>query len=82
MVTLEVGKTYKTKEGRLVKITKHEPEWNGGMFWGSSCDDKKPEIDYERWTSDARWWSYISGFSMLGYQELRDPKMDFVEQIN
>jgi hypothetical protein len=82
MVALEVGKIYKTQNGRLVKITQFNPEWNGGMFWGTSIDKKKPKIDHERWTPDARWWSYMSPFSMFGYQELRDPDWDFIEQIN
>ena len=82
MIILEVGKTYKTKSGRLVEIIKHDPEWCGGMFWGTSCDGKQPEIDHERWTTDARWWSYLSPFSPWGAQELREPELDFIEQIN
>jgi hypothetical protein len=79
-MTLEVGKKYKTQDGRIVKITKYDPEWNGGMYWGSSIDKKRPKIDHERWTPDARWWSYISHFAPEGYQELRDPDWDFVEE--
>ena len=81
MITLQVGKTYKTRSGRLVKITKHCPEWEGGMYWGDSVDKKRPKLDHERWTPDARWWDYLSSFSMFGYQELRDPELDLVETI-
>ena len=82
MITLEVGKTYKTREGRLVKISKHDRVWLDGVFWATSCDDKQPEIVHERWQPDGRWFSYISAFSQFGYRELRDPDMDIVEQIS
>lgn len=82
---LEVGKTYKSKDGRLVKIIKGNPPidgkrdgWNG-IYWGDSVDKKKPKIDHERYTFEGKWWSYISGFSIVGYQELSDPEMDLVE---
>jgi hypothetical protein len=78
---LEVGKTYKTKSGRLVEIVKHDPEWGNGMFWGNSVDSTTPKLDNERWTPDNRWWSYISQFSMFGHQELRNPELDIVEKI-
>lgn len=81
MITLEVGKSYKTKSGRIIRIIKYDPKWGGGMFWGNSIDGQEPELSYERWTPDARWWSYISQFSLFGYQELRDPKMDIIEHI-
>lgn len=81
MIKLEVGKVYKTKEGRLVKITQHDPVWNGGMFWGTSVDKKRPKIDHERWTPDARWWSYMSVFSGFGGEIIRDVEMDFVEEV-
>lgn len=82
MITLEVGKTYKTKQGRLVKITKHDPLWHAGVFWATSCDGKKPEIHHERWQPDGRWFSFICSFSQFDYQELRDPGLDLVEQID
>jgi hypothetical protein len=81
MINLQVGHKYKTKSGRLIEITKHCSEWNGGMFWGTSVDKKKPLIDHERWTQDARWWSYISPFSEFGYQELRNEEWDLVKEI-
>lgn len=81
MITLEVGKKYKTRDGRIVKLTKHDPDWEGGMYWGSSIDKKRPKIDHERWTTDARWWDYLSSFSPVGYKELRDPDWDLVEEI-
>lgn len=79
---LEIGKTYKSKDGRLIKIINGNPPiegkrdgWNG-IYWGNSVDDKEPKIDMERYTFDGKWWSYISQFSSFGYKELSNPKMD------
>jgi hypothetical protein len=84
---LEIGKTYKTKDGRLVEIIKGNPPidgkidgWNG-IYWGNSVDGKEPKLDHERYTFEGKWWSYISQFSMLGYQELSNPKMDLFEIV-
>jgi hypothetical protein len=84
-IILEIGKTYKNNSGRLIKITKGSPPidgkrdgWNG-IYWGESVDNKKPKINAERYTFEGKWWSYISGFSAFGYQELYDPKSDLVE---
>lgn len=88
---LEIGKTYKSKDGRLVQIIKGEPPLNGkidtsfgiggwkGIYWGNSVDGKEPKLDYERYTFEGKWWSYISQFSMSGYQELSNPEMDLLE---
>ena len=86
-IILEVGKTYKSRDGRLVKIIKGNPPIEGkrddwdGIYWGDSVDNKKPKLDNETYVFDGKWWSYISGFSMFGYQELSDPKMDLVEVV-
>jgi len=82
MITLEVGKIYKTSNGRLVEIIKHDPIWGGGMFWGNSIDGIEPILDHERWTPDAKWWSYISQFSMFGPQILRNEELDFIEETS
>lgn len=85
-IILEVGKTYKTTQGRLVKIVKGNPPINGkrdgwnGIYWGDSVDNKKPKLDHERFTFEGKWWSYISQFSTFGYQELSDPTMDLIEE--
>jgi len=85
---LEVGKTYKDASGRIIQITKGYPPidgkrdgWNG-IYWGDSIDNKKPKIDSERYTFEGKWWSYISGFSSAGYQELSNPKMDLIDETN
>jgi hypothetical protein len=78
MVTLEVGKTYKTSNGRLVEIILHDPEWGGGMFWGNSIDNIEPVLNHERWTPDTRWWSYVK---MFGGMQLRDEKLNFIEEV-
>jgi hypothetical protein len=87
-ITLEVGRTYKSRDGRLIEIIKGNPPinderigWNG-IYWGSSVDDKQPKLDHERYIFDGRWWSYISQFSMTGYEELSNPSMDLIEIIN
>ena len=86
-IILEVGKTYKSRDGRLVKIIKGNPPIEGkrdgwdGIYFGKSIDNKKPKIDHERYVFDGKWWSYISDFSMFGYQELSDPEMDLVEVV-
>ena len=80
-MNLEIGKVYKTQSGRLIKIVNHDPEWSGGMYWGSSIDNQEPKLDHERWTPDARWWSYISPFSMFGFQELRNEKLNLIEEV-
>jgi hypothetical protein len=75
-----VGKVYKTRLGRLVKITMHDPNWCGGMFWGTSIDKKRPKLDHERFTPDCRWWSYLSVFAVAGGQILRNPDLDLVDE--
>ena len=53
-IILEVGKTYKSRDGRLVKIIKGNPPIEGkrdgwdGIYFGKSIDNKKPKIDHER----------------------------------
>ena len=87
-MNLEVGKTYKSKNGRLIKISKGCPPINGkrdgwnGIYWGDSVDNKEPKIDNERYTFEGRWWSYISQFSMLGYHELSNVEMDLMEEVD
>lgn len=87
-IILEVGRTYKSNDGRLIKIIKGNPPiegkregWNG-IYWGNSVDDKLPEIDMERYIFDGVWWSYISPFSIWGYQELSNSNMNLVELVN
>jgi hypothetical protein len=52
------------------------------MFWGNSIDGIEPILDHERWTPDAKWWSYISQFSMFGPQILRNEELDFIEETS
>jgi len=84
---LEIGKTYKSKDVRLVEIIEGNPPINGkrdgwnGIYWGNSVDGKEPKLDHERYTFEGKWWSYISQFSMLGYQELSNPEMDLFEIV-
>jgi hypothetical protein len=84
---LEVGKTYKSKDGRIIKITQGYPPidgkrdgWNG-IYWGDSTDGKEPTVKNQRYTFDGKWWNYLSGFSMFGYQELSKPESDLIEVI-
>ena len=90
---IEVGKTYKSREGRLIKIKKgisplvdesgkeYRDGWNG-VYWGDSCDKKKPKIDNERYEFDGRYWNYLSPFSMAGYQEIRSSGDDLIELVD
>jgi hypothetical protein len=84
---LEIGKTYKSKDGRLVGIIKGNPPIDGkrdgwkGIYWGNSVDGKEPKLDHERYTFEGKWWSYLSQFSMLGYKELSNPEMDLLEIV-
>jgi len=84
---LEIGKTYKSKDGRLVEIIKGNPPidgkrdgWNG-IYWGNSVDGKEPKLDHERYTFEGKWWSYISQFSSSGYRELSNHEMDLLEVV-
>ena len=92
---LEIGKTYRSRNGRLIEIVKGNPPfilgnpplfkrerngWNG-IYWGNSIDNKEPKLEMERYTFDGKWWSYISEFSAIGYQELSDEQKDLIEQV-
>lgn len=87
-IILEIGKIYKSKDGRFIEIIKGNPPINGkrdgwdGIYWGNSVDNKEPKLDNERYTFEGKWWSYISQFSFTGYQELSNPEMDLIEIIN
>ena len=87
-LVLEIGKRYRTKNGRIVEIIKGNPPidgkregWNG-IYWGNSVDGKEPKLDNERYSFDGNWWSYISQFSLFGYKELSNPEMNLLEEIN
>lgn len=84
-IILEIGKTYKDRSGRLIKISEGLPPidgkrdgWNG-IYWGDSVDGKEPKIEKERYTFEGKQWSYLSAFSMFGYQELNDVEKDLVK---
>lgn len=84
---LEIGKTYRSRNGRLVQIDRGYPPidgkregWNG-IYWGNSVDGKEPKLDSERYTFEGKWWSYISQFSMFGYRELSNTEMDLIEEV-
>lgn len=82
---IEIGNTYKSRDGRLIKILDGKPPINGkcegwdGIYFGDSVDDKQPALTHERYTFEGKWWSYFSGFSMFGYKELSNPNMDLIE---
>lgn len=82
---IEIGNTYKSRDGRLIKILEGNPPINGkrsgwnGIYWGDSVDDKQPVLTRERYTFEGKWWSYFSGSSMFGYKELSNPNMDLIE---
>ncbi len=71
---LEIGKIYKNRKGRLIKITKgNEPMinkngelyrdgWNG-IYWGDSIDKKRPKIDNQRYEFNGKHWDYWCVFS-------------------
>lgn len=87
-IILEIGKTYKSKDERLVKIVSGKPPidgkrdgWNG-IYFGVSVDEKLPKLDMERYTFEGKWWSYFSQFSMFGYKELSDPELNLIESID
>jgi|694.fasta_scaffold42387_6 hypothetical protein len=73
---LEIGKTYKNRNGRLVKITKgmepmidengkpYRDGWNG-IYWGDSIDKKRPKIDNQRYEFNGKHWCYFSMFSSI-----------------
>lgn len=86
MNNIQIGKIYKSRDGRLIKIIKGNPPidskregWNG-IYWGNSVDNKEPKLDHERYTFEGKWWSYISQYSMFGYSELSNPEMDLIEE--
>lgn len=87
-IILEIGKTYESKTGRLIKITEGYPPINGkrdgwnGVYWGSSVDDKTPKINNQRYTFEGIWWDYISQFSSFGYKELSNPNNNLIKEIN
>jgi hypothetical protein len=80
---LEIGKTYKSRDGRYVKIFKGNPPINGervgwdGIYWGNSIDDLDPKLDYERYIFDGKWWSYL-----FPNTQLSDYHKDLIEVID
>lgn len=82
---LEIGKTYKNNQGRLIEIQSGLPPLNGvrnglhGLYYGDSVDNVEPTIKMERYTFEGKWWSYTSQFSFFGYNELSNPELDLTE---
>ncbi len=93
---LEIGKTYKNKKGRLIKITKgceplvdengnlYKDGWNG-IYWGDSVDEKKPIIDNERYEFNGKYWNYFSFHSFVRTKKKDNsfniPEEDLIEEI-
>ena len=93
---LELGKIYKNRNGRLVKITKcceplidsngkkYRDGWNG-IYWGDSVDKKKPKIDNERYEFNGKHWDYWSFFSSFrtgnSDNSFNVPEQDLIEII-
>jgi hypothetical protein len=94
MTVLEIGKIYRSKNGRLIQIVEGNPPVSGkvdtsngigqweGIYWGNSVDDKEPKLEMERYTFEGKWWSYISQFAMGGYRVLSNPEMDLLEIVD
>jgi len=72
-IILEIGKVYKDRSGRLIKITEGNPPviidgiltkdgWNG-VYWGDSVDDKTPKINKGRYKFNGKHWDCWSIFS-------------------
>lgn len=94
-IILEIGKIYKDRSGRLIKITKGIPPviiddvltkdgWNG-IYFGDSVDDKRPKIDNERYKFNGKHWDYWSRFSGIFTGEpdnsFNVPKKDLISEI-
>jgi hypothetical protein len=94
---LEIGKTYKNRNGRLVKITKgmepminengelYKDGWRG-IYWGDSVDEKRPKIDNERYEFNGNHWNYFSVFSRIKTDRpdnsFNEPEKDLIELIS
>lgn len=93
-MVLKIGKIYKDRSGRLIKIIKGNPPiltesglqkdgWNG-IYWGESIDDEEPKIDNERYEFNGNHWDYWSMFS--GFRTGKDdnsfnvPEKDLIEE--
>ena len=94
-IILEIGKVYKDRSGRLVKISKGIPPvivdgkltkdgWSG-IYWGDSVDKKKPKIDNERYQFNGKHWDYWSCFSGIITGESDNsfniPENDLIDEI-
>jgi hypothetical protein len=93
---LEIGKKYRNRNGRILKITKgveplidntgnnYRDGWNG-IYWGDSVDRKKPKIVNERHEFNGKHWDYWSFFSSIrtGNKDnsFNIPEKDLIEKV-
>lgn len=73
---IQIGKTYKTNNGREIQITEKLGVL-GEIYLGVSIDNQEPNL-CERYEVDGKWWSYISSFSMLGPRILRNEELNLI----
>jgi hypothetical protein len=84
-IKLEIGKHYKTKDGRIIfikdglpPINNQKDGWNG-IYFGEFVDGSDKIIQRFLW--NGKHWDYISQFSSFGYRDLNTPSKDLVEEV-
>jgi hypothetical protein len=84
-IKLEIGKHYKTKDGKiffindgLPPINNQKDGWNG-IYFGEFVGGTEKIVQRFLWTG--KHWDYTSQFSFFGYSELNTPSNDLVEEV-
>ena len=84
-IQLEIGKNYKTREGKIVLVYNGAPPINGerigwnGIYFGKFVDGSSDVV--ERFLFNGKHWNYVSQFSSFGGGEFNIPEKDIIEEI-